>query len=146
MAYYESVFIARQDVTPAQVEQIAAQAASIVAAQGGKVTKTESWGLRNLAYRINKNRKGHYVLMNLDAPAAAVLEMERNLKINEDVLRYMTVRVEELEAGPSAVMRKSDDRFERDDRGFGGDRGGRGGDRGYRPRPARTETESEGEE
>lgn len=146
MAYYESVFIARQDVTPAQVEQIAAQAASIVAAQGGKVTKTESWGLRNLAYRINKNRKGHYVLMNLDAPAAAVLEMERNLKINEDVLRYMTVRVEELEAGPSAVVRKSDDRFERDDRGFGGDRGGRGGDRGYRPRPARTETESEGEE
>ncbi len=137
MAYYESVFIARQDVTPQQVEQMAEQFAGIVSAQGGKVTKTENWGLRNLAYKINKNRKGHYVLMNLDAPAAAVHELERNLRINEDVLRFMTVTVDELENGPSVMMRKSDDRYERDDRGP------RGGDRGYRPRPARTETEGD---
>jgi len=137
MAFYESVFIARQDVTPAQVEQMAEQFAGIITAQGGKVTKTEHWGLRNLAYKINKNRKGHYVLMNLDAPAKAVHELERNLRINEDILRFMTISVEELEAGPSAVMRKSDDRFERDDRPS------RGGDRGYRPRPARNENEGE---
>lgn len=146
MAFYEHVFIARQDATPQQVEALATQFAGIIAAQGGKVTKTESWGLRNLTYKMNKNRKGHYVLMNLDAPAQAVHELERNQRINEDILRYMTVRVEELEAGPSAVLRKSDDRFDRDDRGFGGDRGGRGfggGDRGYRPRPSRNDNEGD---
>lgn len=141
MAYYESVFIARQDVTPQQVEQMAEQFAGIITAQGGKVTKTESWGLRNLAYKINKNRKGHYVLMNLDAPAAAVHELERNLRINEDILRFMTVKVDELENGPSIMMRKSEDRYERDDRGPRGN--DRGGDRGYRPRAARTESEGE---
>jgi len=145
MAFYESVFIARQDVTQQQVEQMATDFAAIIAAQGGKVTKTESWGLRNLAYKIKKNRKGHYVLMNLDAPAAAVHELERNLRLNEDVLRFLTIRVDELEAGPSAVLRKSEDRgFDREDRGFG-DRGSRP-DRGYRPRPARTESEAEGDE
>lgn len=150
MAFYESVFIARQDISPQQVEQLASDFAAIIAAQGGKVTKTENWGLRNLAYKIKKNRKGYYVLMNIDAPAPAVHEFERLLRINEDVLRCMTVRVDELEAGPSTVMRKSDDRFEREDRGFG-ERGGRGGfggdrgggDRGYRPRPARNENEGE---
>ncbi len=149
MAYYENVFIARQDVSPQQVEQMAGTFGEIVTAQGGKVTKTEHWGLRNLAYKINKNRKGHYVLMNLDAPAQAVHELERNMRIHEDVLRFLTVRVEELEAGPSAVLRKSEERsFE--DRGFG-DRperparreGGDRGDRGYRPRPQRQETEGE---
>lgn len=145
MAFYENVFIARQDATPQQVEALAQQFAGIIAAQGGKVTKTENWGLRNLTYKIKKNRKGHYVLLNIDAPAQAVHELERNMRINEDVLRYMTVRVDELEAGPSAMMRKSDDRFERDDRGFGGDRGGRGfgGDKGYRPRPSRNDNEGD---
>lgn len=143
MALYESVLIARQDVSPQQVEQLATDFAGIITAQGGSVTKTENWGLRNLAYKIKKNRKGYYLLMNIDAPAAAVHEFERVLRINEDILRFMTVRVDELEAGPSAVMRKSDDRYEREDRGFGGDRGGRGGDRGYRPRPARSENEGE---
>jgi small subunit ribosomal protein S6 len=120
MAYYESVFIARQDATPQQVVALAEQLAQLIAAQGGKVTKTEQWGLRNLAYRIQKNRKGHYVLMNIDAPAAAVHEMERTLRINEDVLRYMTIRVEEPEAGPSAMLRRERDR----DSDRGGDRGG----------------------
>lgn len=145
MAFYEHVFIARQDATPQQVEALTEQFAGIIAAQGGKVTKTESWGLRNLTYKMKKNRKGHYVLLNLDAPAQAVHELERNLRINEDILRYMTIRVDELEAGPSAVMRKSDDRYDRDDRGFGGDRGGRsfGGDRGYRPRPSRNDNEGD---
>jgi small subunit ribosomal protein S6 len=99
--------------------------------QGGKVTKKESWGLRNLAYRIKKGRKGHYVLLNIDAAPAAVQEMERQLRLNEDVVRFLTVRVEELQEGPSAVMQKSDrpGRGERGDR----DRGDRG-DRGDRPR------------
>lgn len=136
MAFYENVFIARQDATPQQVEALATQFAGIITAQGGKVTKTESWGLRNLAYRMNKNRKGHYVMMNLDAPAQAVHELERNMRINEDILRFMTVRVDELEAGPSAVLRKSEDRFDRDDRGPRSDRG-------YRPRPSRSESEGE---
>lgn len=135
MAFYENVFIARQDVTPQQVEQMAEQFAGLIAAQGGKVTKTEQWGLRNLAYKINKNRKGHYVLMNIDAPATAVHELERNMRINEDVLRYLTVKVDELEAGPSAMMRKERE-YDRGDRGY--DRP----DRGYRPRRG----ENEGEE
>ncbi len=143
MAFYESVFIARQDVTPQQVEQMAEQFAGIINAQGGKVTKTENWGLRTLAYKINKNRKGHYILMNLDAPAAAVHELERNLRINEDILRFMTIRVDEVENGPSIMMRKNEERYERDDRGFGGRGGDRGGDRGYRPRPARNESEGD---
>lgn len=109
MAFYESVFIARQDATPQQVAALADSLVETIAAQGGKVTKTEHWGLRTLAYRIKKNRKGHYVLMNIDAPAAAVHEMERTLRINEDVLRYLTIRVDELEEGPSAVLRRDKD-------------------------------------
>lgn len=146
MAFYESVFIARQDVSPQQVEEMATSFAGIITAQGGKVTKTESWGLRTLTYKIKKNRKGHYVLMNLDAPSAAIIEMERNMRINEDVLRFLTVRVDELEAGPSAVLRKSEERGfgDREERGFGGDRGGAGRpDRGYRPRPSRNDSEGE---
>src|SRR5258708_19649616 len=104
MQFYENVFIARQDMSAAQVEALADTFTGIVAAQGGQVTKREYWGLRNLAYRIKKNRKGHYILFNLDAPPPAVNELERNMRINEDVLRYITVRVDALEEGPSAVM------------------------------------------
>ncbi len=125
MPFYENVFIARQDVSAAQVEALAESFAGIVAQAGGKVTKREYWGLRNLAYRVKKNRKGHYMLFNLDAPPAAVNELERNMRINEDVLRYLSVRVETLEEGPSAVMQNRDrgdrDRGDRD-RGDRGDR------------------------
>jgi len=129
MPLYESIFIVRQDIPATQVETIANSFADIVRNNGGQVTKTEQWGLRTLAYRINKNKKGHYVMFNLDAPSAAVDELERNMRINEDILRFMTVRVEELEAGPSAIMRKE----ERTERPFG-ERGF--GDRGDRPRRA----------
>src|SRR5580704_18472901 len=115
MPFYESVFIARQDIPATQVEVLATSFADIVRAQGGQVTKTEQWGLRNLAYRIRKNKKGHYVLFNLDAPPEAVTELERNMRLNEDVLRFLTVRVEALETEPSAMMRKD----ERGDRPFG---------------------------
>jgi small subunit ribosomal protein S6 len=143
MPLYESVFIARQDVSAAQVEAIGQKIQGIIAEQGGKVTKNEYWGLKNLAYRIKKNRKGHYTLLNVDAPPAAIKEMERNLRIDEDVLRYLTVRVEELEEGPSAMLRSREDRGrrfgdrdERGDRGDRGDRGPRGGwrDRDFGPR------------
>jgi small subunit ribosomal protein S6 len=121
MPFYENVFIARQDISTAQVEALTETFATLVAEQGGKVEKREYWGLRNLAYRIKKNRKGHYVLFNLDAPPAAVSELERNMRINEDVLRYLTVRVEELEAGPSAVLqnRGRDERDRGPRRGYG---------------------------
>ena len=104
MSFYENVFIARQDISSAQVEALADQLATLVTDQGGQVTKREYWGLRNLSFRMKKNRKGHYVLFNLDAPPAAVNELERNMRINEDVLRYLTIRVDALEEGPSAVM------------------------------------------
>ncbi len=104
MPFYENIFIARQDVSSAQVDALTDTFANLVTEHGGKVTKREYWGLRNLAYRIKKNRKGHYVLLNLDAPPAAVNELERNMRINEDVLRYLTVHVEALEEGPSAMM------------------------------------------
>jgi len=150
MSFYETIFIARQDVPTAQVEALSASFADIIKAQSGEVTKTEQWGLRSLAYRINKNKKGHYVLFNIDASAAAVAELERNMRINEDILRFLTIRVEELEAGPSAMMRKderaeSGGRYERGDRG---DRPDRGGDRQDRPRRAprseSSDTSSEG--
>lgn len=139
MPLYESIFIARQDVPATQVEVLAKNFTDILTAQGGQVKKTEQWGLRNLAYRINKNKKGHYVLFNIDAPPAAVAEMERNMKLNEDVLRYMTIRVEALEEGPSAILRK-DERSERPM----GDRGDRG-DRFERPRRAPRAEANEGE-
>jgi len=132
MPLYESIFIARQDVPTTQVEALTKIFSDIIIKDEGKVVKTEQWGLRNLAYRINKNKKGHYVLFNLDAPPAAVAEMERNMKLNEDVLRFMTVKVEEHEVGPSAVLRKD----ERSERPSFGDRSDRGGDRGDRPRRA----------
>jgi small subunit ribosomal protein S6 len=135
MPFYENVFIARQDVTAAQVEALTEQFAGIVTAQGGTVTKREYWGLKSLSYRVRKNRKGHYTLLNIDGPAAAVIELERNLRLHEDVLRQLTVRVDALEEGPSAMIqskgRDRDDRGPRDrDRGDR-DRGPRrdGGDR-----------------
>jgi small subunit ribosomal protein S6 len=128
MAFYENVFLVRQDVAGAQVEALAETYANLVKENGGTVTKKEFWGLRGLAFRIRKNRKGHFVLMNLDCPPAAVSELERNMRINEDVLRYLTVRVDQLEEGPSPMMQKRDDR---DDRGPRGDRPRREGRRGF---------------
>ncbi len=128
MPLYEHVFLARQDASPQQVEEITNQISSVVTQLGGKVGKTEQWGIRSLSYRIDKNRKAHFVMLNIDGPAAIVAEIERQERIHEDVLRYLTVRVDELEEGPSAMMRKAD--RDRDDRGFG-DRGPRE-DRGFR--------------
>src|ERR1700761_298918 len=133
MPLYEHVFLARQDASTQQVEELTTQMTGIVEQAGGKVTKTENWGVRSLTYRMNKNRKAHFVLLNIDAPSAAVAEIERQERISEDVIRYLTVRVEELEEGPSAMMRKADRDRERDDRGGGGFRGDReGGFRGDR--------------
>ena len=137
MAFYESVFIARQDVSPQQVEDMRVAFANIVTERGGVVSRTEYWGLRSLTYRIKKNRKGHYVLMNLDATAEAVAEMERNMRINEDVIRYMTVRVETPEEVPSAMMQSRS----RDREGRFGDRDRERFDRG--PRRDRDEGRSE---
>ncbi len=155
MALYEHVFLARQDVTSQQVETMIETYKSVIEQNGGKVEKTEMWGVKSLAYRIRKNRKAHFTLLNIDAPPAALAEMERQMRISEDVLRFMTVRVEELESEPSAMMQKRDrderkDRERgrrRDDDGFGGGFGGgdrpeRGdrADRGDRPeRAERTE-------
>jgi len=129
MPFYENVFIVRQDIPAAQVETMADAFTAILSENGGTVTKREVWGLRSLAYRIRKNRKGHYVLLNIDAPSAAVTEMERNMGINEDVLRYLTVRLEALEEGPSAMLlsrqRDRDGPREGGREGFGG--GGREG-------------------
>ena len=97
MPLYETVFIARQDMTPAQVDELSTNLTNVIKEGEGQVVKTDNWGLRSLAYRIQKNKKGHYVLMQIDAPAPAVLEMERQIRLNEDVLRYMTIRVEEFE-------------------------------------------------
>ena len=105
MPYYETVFIARQDLTTQQVDELTKKSISIIESLGGKIHKTESWGLRPLAYRIRKNRKGHYVLIEVDAPPPAVLELERTLRLNEDVLRYMSVRLETLSDKPSAIIR-----------------------------------------
>ena len=108
MPLYEHVFLARQDLAQAQVDALAENATKIVTDNGGKVVKTETWGLRNLAYRIAKNRKAHYVMLDVDAPATAMAELERQTGINEDVIRFMTIRVEDHEKGPSAMMRKQD--------------------------------------
>ncbi len=124
MALYESVFIARQDISSAQVDGLTEHFESVITENGGSIAKRESWGLRTMAYKIKKNRKGHYVLLNIDAPAPAVHEMERQMRINEDILRYMTLAVDEHEEGPSIIMRNKDrgderprgrGRFDRDD-------------------------------
>ena len=144
MALYEHVFLARQDISNQQVDQLVENLRGILEAGGGKVAKVENWGLKSLAYRIDKNRKAYYTLMNIDAPASAVQEMERQMRFNEDVIRFMTIRVDAHEEGASAMMQKRDDRGprrggrddraprrDRDDRGPRGDRDDRGprGDR-----------------
>ena len=145
MALYEHVYLARQDVTPQQVEAFTEQFKGIISAGGGNVAKVEYWGVKSLTYRIKKNRKAHFTLLNIDAPPAAVSEMERQMGINEDILRFMTIKVEEMEEGPSAMMRKRED-SDRDDRGDRrGPRGDRGGDRGDRPpRRPREDAATEG--
>ncbi|WP_319773619.1 30S ribosomal protein S6 [Breoghania sp.] len=143
MALYEHVFLARQDISAQQVEQLIEQFKAIITEGGGTIGKIENWGLRTLAYRVNKNRKAHYTLMNIDAPHPAVAEMERQMRLNEDVLRFLTLRVDEHEEEQSAMMQKRDrddrrrgrgDRFERDG-------GGRGGDRERAPRRQERENE-----
>ena len=130
MPLYEHVFLARQDLAQAQVDALAENATKIIEDNGGKVVRTETWGLRNIAYRIQKNRKAHYVALDFEAPATVVAELERQTQINEDVIRYMTIRVDAHEQGPSAMMRRGERDRERGDRDRGerGDRGGRGRD------------------
>jgi len=134
MPLYEHVFLTRQDASAQQVEELTAQFKAIIEQMGGKVAKTEQWGVKPLSYRLRKNRKAHFTLFNIDAPPAALNEIERQQRLSEDVLRYLTVRVHEHEEGPSAMMRKVDRDRERDDRGSGfreRDRGGfRDRDRG----------------
>jgi small subunit ribosomal protein S6 len=140
MPLYEHVFLARQDLAQAQVDALAENASKILQDNGGKVIKTETWGLRSLAYRIAKNRKAHYVMLDVDAPPAAVAELERQTNINEDVIRFVTIRVDEHETGPSAMMRRGERDRERGDRGGrGGDRGDRGDRPTYRPREEEVE-------
>ena len=113
MSLYENIFIARQDISGAQVDALADAFTQLIADNGGEIKKREYWGLRNLAYRMRKNRKGHYMLFNIDAPSTAIAELERTMRINEDVIRYLTIRVDGLEEGPSVIMQS---RGSRDDR------------------------------
>jgi small subunit ribosomal protein S6 len=133
MRLYESVFIARQDISTTQVESMADEFAGIITNAGGKVHKREYWGLRSLAYRIKKNRKGHYIMFNLETDGPTLKEYERIMGLNEDVLRFLNIRIEEVEEAPSIIMQNKGERSERGDR----DRGDRDrGDRGPRgPRP-----------
>lgn len=127
MPLYEHVFLARQDVSNQQVEALTKEFSDVITEGGGKITKSEYWGLKGLAFKIKKSRKAHYSLLNIDSPPAAVAEMERRMGLSTDIIRFMTVKVEEHETEPSIQMRKQD----RDERGDRGDRGGfRGGDRG----------------
>ncbi|MFU0503428.1 30S ribosomal protein S6 [Pseudaminobacter sp. NGMCC 1.201702] len=148
MALYEHVFLARQDLSQQQVDALVEQYKGVIASHGGSVGRVENWGLKSLTYRVKKNRKAYYTLMDLTCPPAALDEMERQMSLSEDVLRFMTVKVEAHEEGPSAMMQKREERGERGDRGFGdrpnrgfGDRD-RGGDRGDRgPRRPRESAE-----
>ena len=155
MPLYEHVYLARQDASTQQVEELTAHLKGVVEGLGGTVAKTEYWGVKSLSYRLRKNRKAHFTLMNLDAPSAAINEIERLERLNEDVLRYLTIRVDEHEEGPSAMMRRAErdrdrderrgDRGDRSDRGDRGDRGERGDrprDRERRPREGAEELET----
>ncbi len=145
MALYEHVFLARQDLAQAQVDALAEIATKIVNDNEGRVVKTENWGLRSLAYKIAKNRKAHYVMLEIDAPGSVIAELERQTQINEDIIRYMTVKVDTLEEGPTVMMRKQDrDRERRGDR-EGGGREGRP-DRGDRPERGPRRDREEGAE
>ena len=134
MPLYEHVYLARQDISQAQVEALTKEYTQVLEEAGGKVGKTEYWGVKTIAFKIKKNRKAHYSLLNIDAPPAAIAEMERRMGLSTDVIRFLTVRVDAHETEPSIQMRKSDrdDRRDGERGGFrGGDRGGfRGGDRG----------------
>jgi small subunit ribosomal protein S6 len=147
MPLYEHVFLARQDVSAQQVEGLVQSFRSLLEERGGTVGKTEYWGLKSLTYRIRKNRKAHFTLLNIDAPHEAVAELERQMRLSTDVIRFLTVRVDEHEQGPSPMMRRAD-RDEREGREGRGDRdrdGRRGGrrdrDRDYAPREPRQEAE-----
>lgn len=143
MPLYEHVFMARQDVTAQQVDDMTGQYRSIIEGMGGTVAKAEYWGVKSLSYRIRKNRKAHFTFLNVDAPAPALAEIERQQRLNEDVLRYLTVRVDEHEEGPSAMMRKVDRDRDRDERRGDRRRDRDGGDRpgGDRPRAGREDGE-----
>jgi len=157
VALYEHVFLARQDLSPQQVEALVEQYKGVIEAGGGSVGRVENWGLKSLTYRIKKNRKAYYTLMDITAPAAAINEMERQQSLSEDILRFMTIKVEKHEEGPSAMLQKRDrddrdrgdrgdrpprrDRDDRPPRSFDGDRGGDRGDRG----PRRPRESAEGE-
>ena len=146
MALYEHVFLARQDLTPQQVDALVEQYKGVIEGGGGSVGRVENWGVKSLTFRIKKNRKAYFTLMDLDCPPAAVKEVERQMSISEDVLRYMTIKVDAHEEGPSAMMQKRDDR-DRRDRGDRGDRD-RGpredrGSRDDRPRRPRDEGSAE---
>ena len=132
MRLYESVFIARQDISSAQVESMADEFAGIITNAGGTIHKREYWGLRSLAYRIKKNRKGHYIMFNLETDSETLKEYERIMGLNEDVLRFLNIRIEGIEEGPSIIMQNKGERGDRSDRGDRGDRADRG-DRGSRP-------------
>ncbi len=137
MAFYETVFIARQDISAAQAEALADQYAEHITSNEGRISRRENWGLKNLAYRMNKNRKGHYVLFNYEASSDVVAEMERTMRLSEDVLRYMTIRTEDLPEEPSVVLQRREERGRGDrDRGDRGDRGDRRPRREERPQPA----------
>ena len=160
MPLYEHVYLARQDASTQQVEELTAQLKGVVEGLGGTIAKNEYWGVKTLSYRLRKNRKAHFTLMNINAPPAAINEIERLERLNEDVLRYLTVRVEEHEDGPSAMMRRAErdrdrddrrgDRFDRGDRGDRFDRGDRGDrpprDRDRRPRDEAPATDAPTEE
>ena len=132
MPLYEHVLIARQDLSNTQAEGLIEHFSTVLADNGGKVVENEYWGVRTLAYKINKNRKGHYAFLRTDAPSAAVQEMERLARLHDDVMRVLTIRVDEHKEGPSIQMQKREERGERGDRGDRGDRGGDRGDRGER--------------
>ena len=118
MPLYEHVFLARQDLSQAQVDALAAAATEIVEGFKGKVTKTETWGLKNLAYKIDRNRKAHFVMLNIEGPGELVAELERQNRINEDIIRWLTIAVDEHETGPSVMMRKNErDKRRRNERG-----------------------------
>lgn len=148
MPLYEHVFLTRQDASAQQVEDLTAQFKGVIEQLGGKVTKVEQWGVKSLSYRLRKNRKAHFTMFNVEGPSAALNEIERQERLNEEILRYLTVRVEEHESGPSAMMRKVDRDRERDERGGGfrdrGDRGDRG--RRDRDRPPRDDAPEEAHE
>jgi small subunit ribosomal protein S6 len=130
MPLYEHVYLARQDASTQQVEELTTQLKGVIEGLGGTISKNEYWGVKSLSYRLRKNRKAHFTLLNVNGPPAAINEIERLERLNEDVLRYLTIRVEEHEEGPSAMMRRVERDRDRDDRR--GDRGDRFGDRGDR--------------